>query len=319
MWPSFFPGTEEERGARPGRVRRAQEEGKEGARRLSLLLGLAGLVLMVTAAGSDFWAELKGQAGAHNFTCQAAHFGLWRQCVKTIEVQELEPGAGLCGPVELPGVSNCSYFRFFMTGEKTYIVDREAPKELFVLVAVFTVLCLCLMTMGSISISTSPRNHRRFLLNLSATFYITADPWTPPRLPLRPLDRSRTPGSLSDPWIPLGPLDPSWTPGSPRTPGPPSDLGTASRIPGTASRIPVTASRTPGLPLGHLDSPLGSQAAPIRTPVSPSDPQTPSSGPQSPHWVPGLYHKTPRHPPWDPGLPPWTHSLPSLTPVLPPD
>ncbi|XP_062890948.1 voltage-dependent calcium channel gamma-6 subunit-like isoform X1 [Mobula hypostoma] len=70
--------------------------------------------------------------------------------------------------------SNCSYFQFFTTGENTKVMGREADKALFIVVAVLAVLGLCLMVLGSLSISTSLRHNPDFLIKLSASFFISA-------------------------------------------------------------------------------------------------------------------------------------------------
>ncbi|XP_072345304.1 LOW QUALITY PROTEIN: voltage-dependent calcium channel gamma-6 subunit-like [Scyliorhinus torazame] len=148
-------------------------DSKEGSIKLTFFVALVGLTLMVLAVGTDFWAELNGRADS-NATCLAAYFGVWRHCLRTIETLDVEPGRESCGPVELPGVSSCSYFPFFTSAENAKIMDGEVEKYHFIILAVLVLLSLCLMILGSLSITMALNRYRDFLIKLSASFFILA-------------------------------------------------------------------------------------------------------------------------------------------------
>ncbi|XP_072884076.1 voltage-dependent calcium channel gamma-6 subunit-like [Hemitrygon akajei] len=178
MWSNFLAGTEDAESRGLPRRRRGGKSlgnrGRESALRLSLAMGLVALLLMATAAGTDHWAELRYSAPDSNQTCSTVRLGLWRQCQTETSISQAATADRQCPETETPAGSNCSYFRFFTTGENTKIMGREANKALFIVVAVLAVLCLCLMVLGSLSISMSLRHNPDFLIKLSASFFISA-------------------------------------------------------------------------------------------------------------------------------------------------
>lgn len=76
----------------------------EGKIKLAFFLSIIGVTLSVLGMGTEFWAELaqpKDFSGNH--TCQMAHYGLWKGCVRTLWVADVAPERTSCGPAELPG------------------------------------------------------------------------------------------------------------------------------------------------------------------------------------------------------------------------
>ncbi|KPP77271.1 voltage-dependent calcium channel gamma-1 subunit-like [Scleropages formosus] len=63
---------------------------------------------MFAAVVSDHWAVLSPRVERLNTTCEAAHFGLWRLCKKSIFMTAEDPEGKGCGPISLPGEYNIS-------------------------------------------------------------------------------------------------------------------------------------------------------------------------------------------------------------------
>lgn len=64
---------------------------------------LVGMSAMLAAVVTDHWAVLSPRVEKLNATCEAAHFGLWRLCKKSIFIVEEDPLGKGCGPISLPG------------------------------------------------------------------------------------------------------------------------------------------------------------------------------------------------------------------------
>lgn len=76
----------------------------DGKIKLVFFLAIIGVTLTVLGMGTEFWAELaqpKNFSG--NQTCQMAHYGLWKGCIRTLWVADVDPARMSCGPAELPG------------------------------------------------------------------------------------------------------------------------------------------------------------------------------------------------------------------------
>lgn len=75
---------------------------------------LVGMSAMLAAVVTDHWAVLSPRVEKLNATCEAAHFGLWRLCKKSIFIVEEDPQGKGCGPISLPGgtvaSASCSFF-----------------------------------------------------------------------------------------------------------------------------------------------------------------------------------------------------------------
>lgn len=69
--------------------------------RVTLFCILVGIVLAMVAVVTDHWAVLSPHMEHHNATCEAAHFGLWRICTKSIAMSDSKDMT--CGPITLPG------------------------------------------------------------------------------------------------------------------------------------------------------------------------------------------------------------------------
>lgn len=64
---------------------------------------LVGMSAMLAAVVTDHWAVLSPRVEKLNATCEAAHFGLWRLCKKSIFIVKEDPQGKGCGPISLPG------------------------------------------------------------------------------------------------------------------------------------------------------------------------------------------------------------------------
>nr|XP_025704824.1 voltage-dependent calcium channel gamma-6 subunit isoform X2 [Callorhinus ursinus] len=139
MWSNFFMQEEDRRREAAGR-RRAQGQHQltpelEGKIKLGLLLSAVGSTLAVLAVGTEFWVELNTYKTNGSAICDAAHLGLWKMCTKRLWQADVPAGRDTCGPAELPGEANCTYFKFFTTGENARIFQRTTKKGLLLLVS----------------------------------------------------------------------------------------------------------------------------------------------------------------------------------------
>ncbi|MEE6483120.1 hypothetical protein FKM82_013438 [Ascaphus truei] len=76
------------------------------------------------------------------------------------------------GRVHQEGDSNCSYFKFFTTGENAHIFQRTTHKGLNITAAVMSLLSITLMVMGSICITMALSKGVEFLLKPASFFFI---------------------------------------------------------------------------------------------------------------------------------------------------
>uniref|UniRef100_A0A3B5BGN5 Calcium voltage-gated channel auxiliary subunit gamma 6 n=1 Tax=Stegastes partitus TaxID=144197 RepID=A0A3B5BGN5_9TELE len=117
MWSNFFVQQDEEgrigvagagqggvKGGRGQRRVHRMSDSQEGKIKLAFFVAIIGVTLTVLGMGTEFWVELaqpKNFSG--NQTCQMAHYGLWKGCVRTLWVADIDPERTSCGPAELPG------------------------------------------------------------------------------------------------------------------------------------------------------------------------------------------------------------------------
>ncbi|XP_029780587.1 voltage-dependent calcium channel gamma-6 subunit isoform X2 [Suricata suricatta] len=142
MWSNFFMQEEDRRRREAAGRRRAlgQHQSRltperEGKVKLGLLLSAVGATLAVLAVGTEFWVELSTYKANGSAVCDAAHLGLWKMCTKRLWQADVPAGRDTCGPAELPGEANCTYFKFFTTGENAHIFQRTTKKGLLLLVS----------------------------------------------------------------------------------------------------------------------------------------------------------------------------------------
>lgn len=121
MWSNFFVQQDEEGhigiagtgqagglgGMKVGRGHRRthkMSDSLEGKIKLAFFLSIIGVTLSVLGMGTEFWAELaQPKSFSGNQTCQMAHYGLWKGCIRTLWVADIDPERTSCGPAELPG------------------------------------------------------------------------------------------------------------------------------------------------------------------------------------------------------------------------
>ncbi|XP_026567847.1 voltage-dependent calcium channel gamma-6 subunit isoform X1 [Pseudonaja textilis] len=176
MWPNFFLQDREQRIAmrRRGETQRQKvlTDEQEGKIKLAFFVAIVGMTLTVLAVGTEFWVELNTYKQNHSAICEAAHFGLWKFCYKKLWVYDVGEERHTCGPAELPGEANCSYFKFFTTGENANIFQRTTKKELNITAAVVSLLSIILMAMGSLCITMALSKGVEFLLKPASCFFI---------------------------------------------------------------------------------------------------------------------------------------------------
>ncbi|KAL7886502.1 hypothetical protein AOLI_G00042230 [Acnodon oligacanthus] len=190
MWSNFFMQQEEEGrmgvasaggaggvggrgGKRPKPAR--MSETQEGKIKLAFFVAIVGVVLTVLGLGTEFWVELSQPKHFQNTqTCKMVHYGLWKSCIRTLWVMDVDPERESCGPAELPGESNCTYFKFYTTGENAVIFQKTTDKNLSLATAMLAVFGLFLMVMGSVCITMSLTKRVPFLLKPAAVCFLVS-------------------------------------------------------------------------------------------------------------------------------------------------
>ncbi|XP_074470053.1 voltage-dependent calcium channel gamma-6 subunit-like isoform X2 [Sebastes fasciatus] len=151
----------------------AMSEAQEGKIKLAFFVAIVGIVLTVLGMGTEFWVELAPPKSYYNNqTCLTAHYGLWKGCTKTLWVSDIDPERESCGPAELPGESNCTYFKFFTTGENLVLFQKTTQKNLNVATAMLALFSLFLMVMGSICITMALSKEILFFLKPASVCFI---------------------------------------------------------------------------------------------------------------------------------------------------
>uniref|UniRef100_A0A8C8E3D5 Calcium channel, voltage-dependent, gamma subunit 6a n=1 Tax=Oryzias sinensis TaxID=183150 RepID=A0A8C8E3D5_9TELE len=148
-------------------------EAQEGKIKLAFFVAIVGVVLTVLGVGTEFWVELApSKSFYNNQSCLTAHLGLWKGCTKTLWVADIDPERESCGPAELPGESNCTYFKFFTTGENAVMFQKTTQRNLNVAAAMLSLFSLFLMVMGTICIGMALSKEILFFLKPASICFI---------------------------------------------------------------------------------------------------------------------------------------------------
>ncbi|KAM3873637.1 voltage-dependent calcium channel gamma-6 subunit [Diretmus argenteus] len=193
MWSNFFVQQDEEgrigvAGAGPGgglgglsgmkggrRRSHKMSDSQEGKIKLAFFVSIVGVTLTVLGVGTEFWVELAQPKNfSSNQTCQAVHYGLWKGCTRTLWVADIDPERTSCGPADLPGESNCTYFKFFTSGENAVIFKKTTNKNLNLAAAILALISLTMAVMGSICITMSLSKGVRFFLKPASFCFIVS-------------------------------------------------------------------------------------------------------------------------------------------------
>ncbi|XP_053718851.1 voltage-dependent calcium channel gamma-6 subunit-like isoform X1 [Synchiropus splendidus] len=167
---STFGGNKRRRTTSTGQ---AMSEAQEGKIKLAFFVAIVGVVLTVLGVGTEFWVELAPMKTFYNNqTCLTAHYGLWKGCTKTLWVADIDPERESCGPAELPGESNCTFFKFFTTGGNAVMFQKTTRKNLNVASAMLALFSLFLMVMGAICITMSLSKEVLFFLKPASVCFI---------------------------------------------------------------------------------------------------------------------------------------------------
>ncbi|KAL6109371.1 voltage-dependent calcium channel gamma-6 subunit [Pungitius pungitius] len=163
-------------GMKGGRAQRRTQkisDSLEGKIKLAFFVSIVGVTLTVLGVGTEFWVELAQKKNfSGNETCQMAHYGLWKGCIHTLWVADIDPERTSCGPAELPGETNCTYFKFFTSGENAVIFKKTTNRKLNLAAAVLALLSLTMMVMGSICIAMSLNKGVPFFLKPASFCFI---------------------------------------------------------------------------------------------------------------------------------------------------
>ncbi|XP_017326124.1 voltage-dependent calcium channel gamma-6 subunit [Ictalurus punctatus] len=148
-------------------------EGQEGKIKMAFFVAIVGVTLTVLGVGAEFWVELaQPKHFQNNQSCQLVHYGLWKACTRTLWVSDIDPERDSCGPAELPGESNCTYFKFYTSGENAVIFKKTTDKNLSLASAMLAVFSLFLMMMGSVCIIMSLTKSVPFLLKPASVCFL---------------------------------------------------------------------------------------------------------------------------------------------------
>lgn len=151
----------------------AMSEAQEGKIKLAFFVAIVGVVLTVLGVGTEFWVEMAPPKHFYNNqTCLTAHLGLWKGCTKTLWVADIDPERESCGPAELPGETNCTYFKFFTTGESAVMFQKTTHRNLSMASAMLAMFSLFLMVMGAICITMSLSKEILFFLKPASVCFI---------------------------------------------------------------------------------------------------------------------------------------------------
>lgn len=124
MWSNFFVQQDDDRigvagagqagglggmkGFRGQRRTNKMSDSQEGKIKLAFFVSIVGVTLTVLGMGTEFWVELaQPKYFIGNQTCQMAHYGLWKGCIRTLWVSDIDPERTSCGPADLPGGEIC--------------------------------------------------------------------------------------------------------------------------------------------------------------------------------------------------------------------
>ncbi|XP_017336238.1 calcium channel, voltage-dependent, gamma subunit 6a isoform X2 [Ictalurus punctatus] len=140
-------------------------EQQEGKIKLVFLVATVGITLTLLGVGTEFWVELASSKNLYNNeTCLAAYYGLWKSCMKKFWVADVDPERETCGPIDLPGESNCTYFKIYTTGENIVLFHKVPAKNLTVITAMLATFSLFLMVMGALCIIMALNKGVQFFL-----------------------------------------------------------------------------------------------------------------------------------------------------------
>ncbi|XP_047435435.1 calcium channel, voltage-dependent, gamma subunit 1a [Mugil cephalus] len=144
--------------------------------KIAIFVLLVGMACMFTAVVTDHWAVLSPKVEKVNETCEAAHFGLWRLCKTHIYISSEEYVGQGCGSINLPGDSNCSYFRHFTSGQDAEIFEYKTQKEYNISAAAISIFSLAFMIFGSLCLvgSCTGSKGRDYLLKPAGMFFAFA-------------------------------------------------------------------------------------------------------------------------------------------------
>ncbi|XP_051520615.1 voltage-dependent calcium channel gamma-6 subunit-like [Myxocyprinus asiaticus] len=148
-------------------------ESQEGKIKLTFFMALTGLMLSVLGVGTEFWVELApSKSFFNNQTCLAAHYGLWKCCTKKFWVSDINPKQDSCGPLDLQKESNCTFFKFYTTGENIVLFQKTPERDLTIAAAMFAILSLFLMVMGAVCIIMAVNKGVQFFLKPASVCFI---------------------------------------------------------------------------------------------------------------------------------------------------
>ncbi|XP_026999804.1 calcium channel, voltage-dependent, gamma subunit 6a isoform X1 [Tachysurus fulvidraco] len=146
---------------------------QEGKIKLVFLVATLGITLAVLGVGTEFWVELASSKNFYNNeTCLAAHYGLWKNCMKKLWVADVDHERETCGPIDLPGESNCTYFKIYTTGENTILFHKMPAKNLTVISAMLAIFSLFLMVMGAVCIVMALSKGVQFFLKPASVCFL---------------------------------------------------------------------------------------------------------------------------------------------------
>ncbi|KAG7335840.1 hypothetical protein KOW79_000533 [Hemibagrus wyckioides] len=188
MWSNFFMQQEEDSrmgghvgagaGGGGGRSKNRprsshMSESQEGKIKIAFFVAIVGVTLTVLGLGTEFWVELAQPKHFQNDqSCQMVHYGLWKACTRTLWVSDIDPERESCGPAELPGESNCTYFKFYTSGENAVIFKKTTDKNLSLASAMLAMFSLFLMVMGSVCTIMSLTKNVPFLLKPASVCFL---------------------------------------------------------------------------------------------------------------------------------------------------
>ncbi|XP_043941031.1 voltage-dependent calcium channel gamma-1 subunit [Protopterus annectens] len=144
---------------------------KSGKVKITFSIILIGCILLLVAVVTDHWAVLSPQVKDNNITCDVAHFGLWRLCIKRLYIGAQSTHSNECGPLSLPGEYNCTYFKHFTPGLEEEIFEITTQKEYSISAAAIAIFAIGFVILATICNLLSFRQKLDYLLKPASMFY----------------------------------------------------------------------------------------------------------------------------------------------------
>ncbi|KAJ8389443.1 hypothetical protein AAFF_G00119810 [Aldrovandia affinis] len=141
---------------------------QQGQVKALFFVAFVGMAIAALGMSTEFWVELApSKTYYNNESCLVAHYGLWKRCVRTLWTTDIDPERESCGPASLPGGDgepNCTYFKFFNSGDNAVIFKKTTQKSLNMAAAGLALFSLFMMVTAVVCIIMALSKGEKFFL-----------------------------------------------------------------------------------------------------------------------------------------------------------